>query len=198
MGREMPSSNDGVSCTSLRGWTVGMHHDSYFPARFYSPFFYFPTLFYSLYFLFSLLIFLSQRSTPQLSLPGPAADSSHHLDTPGVAGSRPLQEAAPSSADSGAASAALLSIAPHSLSAPSQALPSPALSSGVAATRGRAAVGGALATATTDGVISRKVATSTAVSIPEDEDKYARRPANAWFAQLVGYANRNRREGEGE
>lgn len=36
-----------------------------------------------------------------------------------------------------------------------------------------------------EGVVSRK-APGAAPMMEEDEDKYARRPANAWFAQLVG------------
>eukprot|EP00047_Mylnosiga_fluctuans_P012010 m.24139 g.24139 ORF g.24139 m.24139 type:complete len:291 (-) comp3978_c0_seq1:166-1038(-) len=37
-----------------------------------------------------------------------------------------------------------------------------------------------------DGIVSRKGTAGPGANAPEDEDKYARRPANAWFAQLVG------------
>eukprot|EP00048_Salpingoeca_helianthica_P013366 m.199868 g.199868 ORF g.199868 m.199868 type:complete len:316 (-) comp15494_c2_seq1:24-971(-) len=36
------------------------------------------------------------------------------------------------------------------------------------------------------GLTSRRGPANTAINIPDEGDKYARRPANAWFAQLVG------------
>lgn len=102
----------------------------------------------------------------------------------------PTHRAAPQWTASAASPAGTLFASPASASAASSSL-----SSSTTTTAAAAIVQAAMppsrrppvAVAAADsGLMSRRGPANTAINMPDEGDKYARRPANAWFAQLVG------------